>query len=120
MKVAVSALGSSLDDRVDERFGRAALLLIVDDETLQTEVVDNTSNRDAMQGAGLGAAEAIAQRGATSVITGHLGPKAFQALRLARIDGFDGSGMTVRDALAAFKSGQLARLSEGEAHAGLS
>ena len=33
MKVAVSSVGPSLEDRVDERFGRASYLLIVDDDT---------------------------------------------------------------------------------------
>lgn len=41
MRVAISARGPSLDDRVDERFGRAAYLLIVDDDRPDCEVVDN-------------------------------------------------------------------------------
>jgi predicted Fe-Mo cluster-binding NifX family protein len=120
VKVAVSALGPSLDDKVDERFGRAALFLVVDDETLAFDVVDNSSNRNALQGAGLGAAEAIAQCGAISVVTGHLGPKAFRALELAGIAGFCGGGMLVREAVVALKQGRLPRLDEGEAHAGIS
>jgi predicted Fe-Mo cluster-binding NifX family protein len=120
MKIAVSALGPSLDDKVDERFGRAAYLLLVDDDTLAFEAVDNTANLNAMQGAGLGAAEAVANGGAASVITGHLGPKAFQALQIAGVAGYNGTGMTVRDAVSAFKVGQLSRLDEGEAHAGIS
>lgn len=120
MKIAVSALGPALDDLVDERFGRAAFFLVIDPETLAFEAVDNSANRDALQGAGLGAAEAVAGHGAASVITGHLGPKAYQALQLAGIDGFNGTGLTARDAVAAFKDGRLARLSEGEAHAGIS
>lgn len=120
MKIAISSLGPSLEDKVDERFGRAAYLLVVDDGTLALEAVDNSANRNAMQGAGLGAAETVANSGATSVITGHLGPKAFQALQLAGVDGYDGTGMTVRDAITALKDGQLSRLDEGEAHAGIS
>jgi len=118
-RVAVSALGASLDDRVDERFGRAAFLLVVDPETLAMESVDNTANRDALQGAGLGAAETVSARGATAVITGHLGPKAFQALRVAGINGFDGTGKTVRQAIAALNDGRLEPLAEGESHTGL-
>ncbi|MDP2183778.1 MAG: NifB/NifX family molybdenum-iron cluster-binding protein [Actinomycetota bacterium] len=120
MKVAVSALGPSLDDRVDERFGRAAYLIIVDDATLANEVIDNSANRDALQGAGLGAAEVVSEHGAAAVITGHLGPKAFNALRLAGVTGYNGTSMTVRSAIEEFKSGRLARLTEGEAQAGMS
>lgn len=120
MKVVVSALGTSLDDRVDERFGRAAYLLVVDDDRFDVEVVDNSANLNALQGAGLGAAEVVSDHGATTVITGHLGPKAFRALQLAGATGYDGTGMTVRGAVEELKAGKLARLTQGEAHAGMS
>jgi predicted Fe-Mo cluster-binding NifX family protein len=119
MKLAVSALGTTLDDRVDERFGRAEYLLLVDATSLEVETVDNTANRNALQGSGIGAAEAVASRGATIVITGHLGPKAYTALGAAGVAGFEGSGMTVRDAIGAWERGELQPLVEGEAHAGL-
>jgi len=119
VKVVVSALGTSLDDRVDERFGRAEFLLVVDTETLAVEALDNTANRDAMQGSGLGAAESAAGHGAAAVVTGHLGPKAFQALHIAGIEGFNGTGMTVREAVAAWKGRRLEQLTEGEAHTGI-
>ncbi|MHB0979376.1 MAG: NifB/NifX family molybdenum-iron cluster-binding protein [Thermoleophilia bacterium] len=116
----MSSVGPSLDDPVDERFGRAAYLLIVDDDSPDIDVVDNGANRDALQGAGLGAAEIVSERGAAAVITGHLGPKAFSALRLSGIAGYDGTGMTVRSALGQLRTGTLARLTEGEAHEGTS
>ncbi|MHB0980652.1 MAG: NifB/NifX family molybdenum-iron cluster-binding protein [Thermoleophilia bacterium] len=120
MRVAVSALGPSLGDRVDERFGRAAYLLIVDDDRPDCEVVDNGVNRDALQGAGLGAAEVVSEHGATAVITGHLGPKAFTALQLSGVTGYDGTGMTVRSAVEELRLGRLARLTAGQAHSGMS
>ncbi len=120
MRVAISALGPSLDDRVDERFGRAAYLLIVDDDGSDCEVVDNAANRDALQGAGLGAAEIVSRRGAGAVITGHLGPKAFTALQLSGVVGYDGTGMTVRSAVEELRSGRLAPLAAGQAHSGMS
>lgn len=119
MRVAVSALGPSLDDRVDERFGRAAYLLIVDDDTPAVDILDNSANRNALQGAGLGAAEVVSEHGATAVITGHLGPKAFTALQLSGVTGYDGTGMTVRSAVEELRSGRLARLTQGEAHKGM-
>lgn len=119
MKVVVSAIGPTLDDNVDERFGRALHLLLVDSDTFAFAVLDNKQNRDALQGAGIGAAELVADAGAQAVITGHLGPKAFQALSLAGLVGFGGVGMTVRQAVAELAAGRLVPLSEGEAHAGL-
>ncbi len=118
-KVAISALGPSLDDRLDERFGRANYLLIVDPQTMEVQVVDNNRNQQALQGAGLGAAEKVLEHGATAVLTGHLGPKAYGALQSAGIAGFNGTGMTAREALEAWKIGRLARLDEGEGHQGI-
>jgi predicted Fe-Mo cluster-binding NifX family protein len=48
-----------------------------------------------------------------------VGPKAFQALRIAGIAGFNGTGMTVREAVTAWKGGRLEQLTEGEAHTGI-
>lgn len=119
MKVAVSALGITLDDRVDDHFGRARFLIIADTDDGEPIVVDNSTNMNALQGAGIGAAEIASDHGVSAVITGHLGPKAFAALQAAGIPGFNGSGMTVRDAIAAVAAGTLTTLSEaGEAHAG--
>lgn len=119
MRIAVSALGPTLDDRVDERFGRAEYLLIVDPDTGEFEAVDNHANRDALQGAGLGTAEAVSSRNVDAVITGHLGPKAFSALLVAGISGYGGADMSVREAVEAFAAGRLEPLGEGKAHAGL-
>jgi predicted Fe-Mo cluster-binding NifX family protein len=116
MKVAVSALGPSLDDEVDERFGRAAFLLVVDLDTLRFDVVDNSANKHALQGAGLGAAEAVYAASADAVITGHLGPKAYHALDAIDIQGYSGVGMTVRDALGAFVANLLEPLDDSNPH----
>jgi len=120
VKVAITALGPDLGDLVDERFGRARFVLVVDTETSDLEAVDNAEQRNALQGAGIGAAELVAGRGAGAVVTGHLGPKAFDALQAAGIAGYDGAGRTAADALEAFKEGRLERLEHaGHAHAGL-
>lgn len=118
-RVAISALGPTLDDRLDERFGRATYLLIVDPEGRQVEVVDNRANQQAMQGAGLGAAEKVLEHRVRVVLTGHLGPKAFRALHESGIEGFDGTGMTAREALEAWSAGRLAPLGQGDGHQGL-
>jgi len=116
MKVAVSALGPTLDDKVDERFGRATYLLIVDLDTLGFDVLDNSANKHALQGAGLGAAEAVSSASADAVITGHLGPKAFRALGAIHVEGYSGVGMTVREAVGGFAAGLLEPLDDSNPH----
>jgi predicted Fe-Mo cluster-binding NifX family protein len=113
MRVAVSAAGPSLDDKVDERFGRAACFVFVDPASMEYEVVDNERNRIAQQGAGIAAAELVAEHEAEAVLATELGPKAADALELASIPAYSAGGMTVGEAVAAFAQGKLSRLRAG-------
>ncbi len=119
MKLAVSALRPSLDAQVDERFGRAQALLIIDTETMDFEGLDNSENQQALKGAGYGAAELICARGAQAVLTGHLGPNAFEALEKAGISGYDATGLTVCEAVARFKENTLEALASGSSYTGM-
>ena len=108
MKVAITSEGPKLDDAVDPRFGRAAGFIVVDTETLETEYVDNGGSQILAQGAGIQAAETVAQSGVRLVLTGYVGPKAFQALAAAGIQVVqDLENMTVREALKQFSSGTV-------------
>ena len=53
MKVVVTAEGKDLSSDVDQRFGRAETLLLVDTETGEFEVHGNELNMRAAQGAGI-------------------------------------------------------------------
>lgn len=107
-KVAVSAEGPNLDDALDPRFGRAAGFLIVDPQTLEHEYIDNGSSQAMSQGAGIQAAENVARTGARVVLTGNVGPKAFQALQAAGINIVQNlQNLTVRQAVERYNSGQI-------------
>jgi predicted Fe-Mo cluster-binding NifX family protein len=77
MKIAVSATGGSLDAQIDPRFGRCSYFVVVESETMKFETVANTAS-GAMGGAGIQAAQLVANRGAQVVLTGKAGPNAFQ------------------------------------------
>jgi predicted Fe-Mo cluster-binding NifX family protein len=113
MRLAVSAAGPGLNEKVDARFGRAACFILVDSATMEYEVVDNEVNRSAMHGAGIAAAELVAGHKAEAVLATELGPKAADALRLASIPAYAAGGMTVSEAVAAFERGELSRLGDG-------
>lgn len=107
-KIAITSEGPSLDDQVDARFGRAAGFVVVDLETMQTQYIDNGQSQVLAQGAGIQAAELIARAGAGCLLTGFVGPKAFQALAAAGIRiGQNLEGMTVREAVERFKTGRV-------------
>jgi predicted DNA-binding protein (UPF0251 family)/predicted Fe-Mo cluster-binding NifX family protein len=102
-KIAISAEGPGLDEAMDPRFGRAAGFIVVNPQTLDFDYLDNGSSQAMAQGAGIQAAEIVANSGAEIVLTGYVGPKAFKALQAAGIRvGQNLADMTVREALEMF------------------
>jgi predicted Fe-Mo cluster-binding NifX family protein len=106
VKICVTSSGNTLDAPVDPRFGRTAHFMIVDSENMSFEAVSNTAG-GAMSGAGIQAAQTIASKGVNVVITGNVGPNAFQALASAGIRIVVGAYGTVREVIEKFKSGEL-------------
>lgn len=107
-KIAVSSEGPTLGDRVDPRFGRAGGFALVDLETMEVEYVDNGTSQTMAQGAGIQAAENVANAGAQVLLSGYVGPKAFAALEAAGIAvGQDVDGMTVGEAIEKFRNGDI-------------
>ena len=107
-RIAVTSEGPSQDDQVDPRFGRAAGFVVVDLETMDTNYIDNGQSQVMAQGAGIQAAELVARAGVNCLLTGYVGPKAFQALAAAGIKvGQNLEGLTVRQAVERFKGGQV-------------
>jgi predicted Fe-Mo cluster-binding NifX family protein len=106
MKVCVSAVANSLDAQVDPRFGRCPYLVIVDSESMQFEAIPNAAS-GAMGGAGIQASQTIASKGAKVLITGNVGPNAFQALSTAGIKIVTGAFGTVREVVEKYKRGEL-------------
>ena len=60
------------------------------------------------QGAGIAAAQLVSDKGVDGVLTGYVGPNAYNALRAAGIKLFEGASSqeTVKEALAKFNKGQ--------------
>lgn len=107
-KIAVTCDSPSLDAQVDPRFGRAAGFLIVNPETMEFDYIDNGSTQIMAQGAGIQAAENVARSGAKVLLTGYVGPKAFQGLTGAGIEiGQNLENMTVRQAIEKYKAGEV-------------
>jgi predicted Fe-Mo cluster-binding NifX family protein len=106
MKICVSATSNTLDSPIDPRFGRCPYLVIVDSETMQFEAIPNMAS-GATGGAGIQAAQTIASKGAEVLITGNVGPNAFQALSAASIKIVTGGSGTIRGVVEKYKRGEL-------------
>ena len=108
MKICVTSTGPSLDAPVDPRFGRCQYFVIVDTETMEYEAMQNPSI-GASGGAGIQAAQTVAGKGVSAVVTGNLGPNATQTLTAAGITMVTGASGTVRNAVEQYKSGGLSQ-----------
>jgi predicted Fe-Mo cluster-binding NifX family protein len=104
MKICVSSSGKDTGSLVDPAFGRAPYLLIIDAETGNLEVVDNSATATG-HGAGITAAQIIADKAVDVVLTGYVGANAFNVLHTAGIRIFEGltDRITVEKALEEFK-----------------
>jgi predicted Fe-Mo cluster-binding NifX family protein len=107
MKIAISAKGSDLSSAIDPRFGRAQYFIIFDTDNDDFEVVPNKNNAEAAQGAGIQAAETVIRKKVDMVVSGNLGPKAFDVLSEAGIKAALWSDGTVSQAIGQIKKGQL-------------
>jgi predicted Fe-Mo cluster-binding NifX family protein len=104
MKLCISSTENDLDASVDPRFGRCQYFLFVNSETMDFEAVVNPAF-SAGGGAGVQAAQLAANKGAKVVITGNIGPNAFQALEAAGLKIITGVKGTVRSVVDSFKKG---------------
>ncbi len=111
MKIAVAATGKDLDARIDPRFGRCMGFVVVDSETGEFAAIENPGVM-AGGGAGIQAAQAVANAGAEVVLAGNFGPNAFGALDAGGIKAYGVQGGTVREAVASFRAGELSEASQ--------
>jgi len=115
MNIAITSTDSGIESQIDPRFGRCRFFLIIDPDTMDCQAIPNDS-ASASGGAGIQAAQTISSRNVSVLITGNVGPNAFETLSAAGIEIFTGASGTVREALDQYKSGNLQ--STGKATAG--
>lgn len=117
--IAISAAGSDMESRMDQRFGRAACFAIIDTETMKYEFLDNAAAA-ASGGAGISAAQTVADKNVKAVITGNVGPNAGKVLSAAGIEVYYGKDVTVKENAELFKKGSLEKItSSAPRHYGL-
>ncbi|MFH1683913.1 MAG: NifB/NifX family molybdenum-iron cluster-binding protein [Candidatus Margulisiibacteriota bacterium] len=110
MKVCVTSTGDNLDVIVDPRFGRCAYFVIVDPESLDFKAMANP-NLSATGGAGIQSAQLVAKEGAEAVVTGNVGPNAFQTLSSLGLKIYTGAAGTIKEVIQQYKDGKLKEMS---------
>lgn len=120
MKIAITSSGSDLKSEVDPRFGRCAYFILVETDTDEFEVIEN-SNAQGMGGVGIQSGQMMANKGVKVVLTGSCGPNAFQTLQAAGIEVVTGINGIVQKAIDKFKLGDYKTISQpnASAHSGM-
>ena len=112
MKIAFTTTGKGWDVQVDRRFGRANGFFIFDEESDKEEYISNEQNMNAMGGAGVQSAQSIINLKADALVTGNMGPRAFQILNSAGIKIYlVEENLTVKQAYDAFMQNKLKEVS---------
>ncbi|ACB85986.1 NifB/NifX family molybdenum-iron cluster-binding protein [Natranaerobius thermophilus] len=108
--IAITAKGenaeSPMDAYLDQRFGRCEYFVLYRQNDDEVEILPNRA-RNSDSGAGVRAAQLIADQGVKVIITGKVGPKAMRALQASNVDVYTEATGTVRTALEEYQQGQL-------------
>ncbi len=120
MIIAISATKEGMQSPVDPRFGRCPGYVLFNEETEAVSYLENQA-ASMSSGAGIQAAQAVAGSGAEVVLTGQVGPKAYQTLSAAGIKIVPGATGTVGEALMRYRKGDLQPTAgpTGPAHFGM-
>lgn len=115
MRIAIPTDDKNLDSNVCPSFGRAPYFLIYDVESKESVFLDNSAAASA-GGAGIKAAQMIADNKANVLITPRLGENAADVLKSAEIKIYKATDGSVKENIDAFVANKLSILEE--IHAG--
>jgi predicted Fe-Mo cluster-binding NifX family protein len=120
MKVCISSNGIDLRSPVEPRFGRCKYFIFLDTETMNFECKENPAFT-AGGGAGIQASQMVVHNNAKAVLTGDVGPNAFQVLQAGGINIVTGVTGSIKEAVERFKKGefQYAGNPSVQSHAGM-
>ena len=111
MKIAISSSGDRQESQIDFRFGRCPFFAVVEAEGGEIKSFRVVRNEAASMGggAGISAAQTVANERPDAVITVNMGPRAFDVLSRLGIKIYRGSG-TVESAVKDLLEGKLQTL----------
>jgi len=112
MRIAISSTGKGLDSMLSPVFGRCAFFVIVDIKNNEIKINKTIENKAVMQagGAGIMAAQTVANEKVNAVISNSVGPRAFDVLNQLSIEVYQAHGNTVKEAVDLFIQDKLQKI----------
>lgn len=119
MKIAISAVGKEKHSLMDPRFGRCEYFHIYDNKSNDYYIIEN-NGLNSSGGAGIAAAQQLLDEKIETIITGSLGPNAYNIIEKAKIKAYKGDNCRIVDLLEQLNKNQLLEITgAGESHKGI-
>jgi len=111
MKIALSSMDKDIESDVSDVFARCPYFIIADIKDQKINEIEAVKNEGANQmgGAGISTAQLMAEKDVKAVITGNVGPRAFEVLRQFNIEIYRGEGK-VKESIEKFIEGKLEKI----------
>ncbi|MFB6076061.1 MAG: NifB/NifX family molybdenum-iron cluster-binding protein [Candidatus Aenigmatarchaeota archaeon] len=120
MKIILTSDSDKMEGQVSNMFGRCPFFVVVeleDGEIKSTKFLENES-KDQRGGAGMAAAQTVGNEGVDAVITGNVGPNAFDVLNRLGIDVYSAVNSTLNENIKLFGEGELKKATNPTGGAG--
>ena len=118
MKIAISSTGKGSDSVLDMRFGRCEYFQIHDTETGEVKVLENEGKMSS-GGAGIAASNQLLNEEVDVIITGKLGPNAFESIEKSGVKAYSCEAINIGSVLKKYNDGELREIKiAGSAHQG--
>ncbi|EHN13269.1 NifB/NifX family molybdenum-iron cluster-binding protein [Clostridium sporogenes] len=119
MKIAISSTGKTMENSLDIRFGRCKYFQIYDIESKEVKILEN-EGQNASGGAGIVASNQLVDEKIDVIITGNLGPNAFEIIEKSGIKAYKCEPVAINVAIDKYNKGELEQISmSGPAHHGM-
>ena len=114
MKIAISADSENLDATVNPVFGRCPGFIIAETENGEIKSKAYVKNQalNSPRGAGIAAAQTVADQMVEAVITGNMGPNALMVLGQTGIKVYQAGSISVKEAVKQLAEGKLEELKQ--------
>ncbi len=115
MNIAVTSNGPTKDATCDMHFGRAPYFVIIDSDSGEgIKDYNNEQNVEAVQGSGIESAKVMADLDVKVVLTGHVGPKALEVLKIGGISVYKVEATSVKEAFKKYEENDVKAIHEAD------